>query len=103
MYIRYINKEYTFSDDIFSYVFKYSFSLFPYEVPLSTRQQILLPVFRSPEICVEMYITGSPAVIQCRSGPQAGCGMCCLVLIAEEAAGTYSRTLSTSFYLGDIY
>lgn len=63
-----------------SHVFRYSFSLFPYAVPLSASQQISLPVFRSPEICVEMYITGSPAVIQCRSGPQAGCGMCCLGL-----------------------
>lgn len=64
----------------YAHVFKYSFSLFPYDVSLSTRQQILLPVFWSSETGVEMYITGSPAVIQCRSGPQAGCGTCCLGL-----------------------
>lgn len=49
-------------------------------------------MFHCPEIYVEIYIEGSLADVQSRSGPPAGCGTWAvlpgsgLVLIAEEVA-----------------
>lgn len=51
-----------------------------------------MTVFHCPEIYVEIYIGGSLADIQSRSGPPAGCGTWAVlpgsgsVLIAEEVA-----------------